>query len=249
LKVLIDSDIVTFSCAAYNEPWGWDACREDIDNLMKRIIESTESDSYLAILTGDDTYRYEIDPNYKANRKDKPRPIYLEDARAHLVTAWGAVLTDRIEADDRLGIEQCQSEFGSTCIASIDKDLKQIPGYHFNWRKNERILVSPLDGLRCFYRQLLTGDTTDNVPGVGGIGKVKSAKLIDNLTDEVDMFQVCQALYDSEERLLRNGQLLYIHQRENDDWAIHYKNLLEQVAKLSSQILLKESNDPTSDTI
>lgn len=199
--------------------------------MMKRIIESTDSDSFLAVLTGDDRFRYEVYPEYKANRKDKPRPTFLEPARAHLVTDWGAVLTDNIEADDRLGIEQCSEEFGTTCIASIDKDLKQIPGYHYNWRKNERVLVTPLDGLRCFYRQLLTGDTTDNIPGVGGIGLVKSAKLINNLESEIDMFEVVKAVYNDDPRLLRNGRLIHIWQKENDDWLTHYEKLQEQAAQ------------------
>ncbi len=220
---MIDADIVGYSVAAYVESWDgpFEAVQVDIDNLMKRIIESTDSDSYLAVLTGDDTYRYEIYPEYKANRKGKPRPVYLEDARAHLVTAWGAILTSEIEADDRLGIEQCSEEFGTTVICSIDKDLKQIPGYHFNWRKNERDLVTPLDGLRTFYRQLLTGDTADNIPGVGGIGPVKSARAIDHLEDEFDMYETCKYFYGPErlEDMHRNAKLLYIWKKENDEWS------------------------------
>lgn len=229
---MIDADIVVFSCAIYNEEWGWEACQQDIDQLMKRIIESCEADSYLAVLSGDNNFRYEVDPEYKANRKDKPDPRYREDAKAYLITDWGAILTDGYEADDRLGIEQCAEEFGATYIASIDKDLKQIPGYHYNWRKNERTMVSPLEGLRCFYRQLLTGDRTDNILGVGGIGPVKSSKLIDNLENEIDMFQVCKAMYNDDTRLLKNGQLLYIWQKENDSWLTHYELLQEQVAQL-----------------
>lgn len=191
-----------------------------MDQLMRRILESTDSDSYIAVLTGDDNYRYEIYSEYKANRKGKPRPIYLEDARAYLITDWEAILTSGIEADDRLGIEQCSEEFGTTVICSIDKDLKQIPGYHFNWRKNEHDLVSPLDGIRCLYRQLLTGDTADNVPGVGRIGPVKSAKAINHLSSEIDMYKTCQHFYgpDRLEEMHRNAKLLYIWQKENDEW-------------------------------
>lgn len=224
MKALIDGDIVVFSCAAYAESWGggFEEVTSDIDSLMRRILESTEVDDYLAVLTGNDTYRYEIWPEYKANRKGKPRPIHLEDARSYLVTNWGATVTDQIEADDRLGIEQCSEEFGKTVICSIDKDLKQIPGYHFDWRKNIRDLVTPLDGKRCFYRQLLTGDRSDNVPGVGGIGPVKSARYINDLLDEVDMYETCKSLYgpDRLEEMHRNAKLLYIWQREDDEWEI-----------------------------
>jgi DNA polymerase-1 len=220
LKALIDADIVGFSCAAYNAEFSWAACQEDIDQLMKRIIETTDSDSYLAVLTGSNNFRYEIYPEYKANRKDKVKPQYLEDSRAYLITAWGATLTDGYEADDRLGIEQCSEEFGTTVICSIDKDLKQIPGYHYNWRKNERSLVSPLEGLRSLYRSLLTGDTTDNISGIGGIGPVKSARAINDLQTELDMYEVCKAMYGPErlEEMHLNAQLLFILRQEGRMW-------------------------------
>lgn len=187
---------------------------------MRRIIESTDSDSFICALTGSNNFRYEIYPEYKANRRDKVKPAYLEDSRAYLVTEWGAVVTDGYEADDLLGIEQSQEPFGTTCICSIDKDLKQVPGYHFNWRKNERELVSPLDALRSLYRQLLTGDTTDNVRGVGGIGPVKSARAINDLTTEVDMYEVCKHLYGPErlEEMHTNMRCLYVWRKENDYW-------------------------------
>lgn len=218
----MDADIIGFSCCAYNESWGgdWEATRIDIDNLMKRVLESVEADSHISVLTGANNFRYDLFPEYKANRKDKAKPVLLEDARAYLITDWGAILTDGYEADDRLGIEQCSEEFGTTIICSIDKDLKQIPGYHFNWRKNLHELVTPLDGLRCFYRQLLTGDTTDNISGVGGIGAVKSARAINHLTTEIDMYEVCKHFYGDErlDEMHRNAKLLYILQQEGRMW-------------------------------
>jgi DNA polymerase-1 len=204
----------------YNEDWGWEACKEDIDQLMRRILETVDADDHLAVLTGDNNFRYEIYPEYKANRKDKPKPTLLNAAREHLVLHWGATITDGYEADDRLGIEQCSEEFGTTCICSIDKDLKQIPGFHYNWRKNTRELVTPLDGWRSFYRSLLTGDSTDNISGVGRIGPVKSARYINDLTNEVDMYETCKHLYgpDRLDEMTLNAKLLYIWRKENDEF-------------------------------
>lgn len=219
MRALVDADIVGFSCAAYNEQYSWEACRNDIDALMRRILEDTDSDDYLAVLTGSNNFRYDIYPEYKANRKEKARPTYLEDSRAHLITEWGAVVTDGYEADDLLGIEQSQESFGTTVICSIDKDLKQVPGYHYNWRKLQSELVSPLDGWKSFYRQLLTGDSTDGIPGVGGIGKVKSSKLIDDLVDETDMLEVVSRFYDDPQRLLIFADCLWIMRKENERWS------------------------------
>src|SRR5712664_3584833 len=97
-------------------------------------------------------------------------------------------------------------------ICSLDKDLDQIPGKHYNWRRDEHYFIEPIDGLRLFYRQLLMGDRTDNIFGVKGIGEVKSARIINDLENEEDMFLAVQAMYDTDTRLLMNGQCLKIGQ-------------------------------------
>jgi 5'-3' exonuclease len=213
VKALIDADIVAFSCSAYNEQWGWDACVNDMDDMLERIMTTTNSDTYTMFLSGSHNFRYDINPEYKANRKDKIDPKYRQDAKAYLIEVYGAILCDGIEADDALGIAQGED----TVICSIDKDLLQVPGNHYNWRKDIFTVVSELDGLRSFYRQLLTGDRTDNIFGIRGIGDVKSARYIDHLETELEMFQVVQDLYNDDARLLMNGQCLYILQQSKEE--------------------------------
>lgn len=228
MRALIDGDIVSYSCAVYNENYGWEAARSDIDSLMKRILETTGATDFECYLTGSNNFRYDVDSTYKANRKGKADPIYRQDANSYLVTEYGARVTDGIEADDALGIAATGNS--DSIICSIDKDLLMIPGNHYNWRRNEFTIVNTLDGLRSFYRSFLIGDTSDNIVGVRGLGQVKSAKYIDDLDDEVNMFETVQMLYDDDERLLRNGRLLYIHRRENDDWKEQFIKLKEQAA-------------------
>jgi DNA polymerase I len=220
LKALLDGDIVSYSCAIYNEEWGWDACKEDIDQLMRRILETTGATEYECYISGANNFRYRINPDYKANRKDKVDPIYRSDANAYLVSAFGAKVTDGYEADDGLGISATRSfvENSPFVICSIDKDLKMLPGDHYNWRKNIFDHVTPIDGLRSFYRQLLTGDRTDGIRGVGGIGDVKSARIINDLESEAEMYAAVQAMYDTPERLLMNAQCLWIMRYENEMW-------------------------------
>lgn len=223
MKALIDGDIVAFSCAVYNETYGWEAARSDIDDMMKRILETTGVTDYECYISGSNNFRYEVDHLYKANRKGKTDPIYRQEANAYLVQTFGARVTDGIEADDAIGIAGTRSS--DTIICSIDKDLKQIPGNHYNWRKNEFTFVTPMDALRNFYRSFLIGDTADNIIGVRGLGPVKSARYIDDLESEEDMFATVQILYNDDQRLLKNGQLLYIHRQENDSWVPHYERL------------------------
>lgn len=191
--------------------------------MMKRILETTGASDYECYISGSNNFRYVVDPDYKANRKGKTDPIYRQEANSYLVTTYGAKVTDGIEADDALGIAATTDH--DTIICSLDKDLKQIPGNHYNWRKNEFDFVTPVDGLRSLYRSFLIGDTSDNIVGVRGLGPVKSAKYINDLEYEEDMFAAVQILYNDDKRFLKNGQLLYIHRVENDSWVPHYERL------------------------
>ena len=169
----------------------------------------------------------EIYSEYKANRT-KPPPTYLQDCREILVTQYGATVVNGVETDDALGIAQTKYD-GNSRICSLDKDLLQIPGYHYNWVKQMQTLVSPLDGLRTFYKQLILGDRTDNIPGYDGKLRSEAPKFIqklqepiDEMTKEVDMYEYVKQIYQNESDVVlhRNAQLLYILKREDEFWKV-----------------------------
>lgn len=211
---LIDADIVCFRSAAASEHDSFNVACLRADDMMRRILINCGSDQYRAFLSGGNNFRYTIDPSYKANRKDKVDPRWREDLKEFLVLEWGAEVTDGIEADDALGIYQTDE----TIICSIDKDLLQIPGKHYNFVKEEFTEVSELKGLQWFYQQMLIGDTSDNIVGVRGIGKVKAEKLITPLKEEKEMYFIVRSLYKDDTRFLNNGKLLHIHRKEGDIW-------------------------------
>lgn len=214
---LIDADLVAFRCAATvpeHEPL--DVAIYRVDVLMRQILEATESEQYKTFLTGRGNFRKVINTEYKANRKDKEPPHYLQDCREYLIKEWNAVVSEGCEADDLLGIEQTDE----TVICSLDKDLLMIPGVHFNWNKVEYTHVDQMLGLRTFYKQMLIGDRSDNIFGVDKIGPVKAAKLIDHLKTEQEMFNTVLQLYDDQySRFIMNAQCLWIMQKEKETWA------------------------------
>jgi hypothetical protein len=221
----LDADIVAYRCAASAENDPQDIAEIRVNDLIQRILYETNSESYLGFLSGSNNFRYEIYPEYKANRKGKPKPKHLEACREHLVKQWQCKITDGIEADDALGIEH-QAEPESV-LCSIDKDLLQLPGQHYNFVKQEFSTISPLQGLRNFYTQLLEGDASDNIPAFDGKLRTTRPKFVQKLIDELygmvdekDMYCYVESLYGSKnlEQMILNANLLYIQQKEGDTW-------------------------------
>ena len=213
MLALVDGDIVAYRCAASAElDDDWIATSR-IDKLLDEIFRATGSDSSRIFISGGLNYRYKIYPQYKANRPEK-KPRWLQMCKEYMVKEWSAEFTDGIEADDALAMSQTNE----TVICSIDKDLLQIPGKHYRFVKGEYVDVDLFEGLRSFYRNLLIGDTTDNIRGVDQIGKKRAAKLINPQDNEQDMFDIVREQYNDDERLCMNGQLMWLQRYKDDVW-------------------------------
>jgi DNA polymerase-1 len=78
-----------------------------------------------------------------------------------------------LEADDVLGIK-ATAKPGEFIVATIDKDLRQIPGKLYNWTKGKIENISLEDADFFFFTQLLTGDSTDGIKGIPGVGQKRA---------------------------------------------------------------------------
>ena len=199
----------------------WNAANS-LDYLLARV----NNPSFTLYLTGENNFRYQIYPEYKANRRDTPRPAHLQSVKQFLVREYQAILSDGCEADDLCGVDQCTTP-DDTFIIHIDKDLDMIPGKHFSpeinrlgktVREEREYYVSPGDALRTFYTQLLVGDPGDNVKGAKGIGKVKAERILEGLHDETDLYEAVRDYFSCDEELVLNGQVLWIWREMNNIW-------------------------------
>lgn len=253
MNCLIDADIVAYRCAAASENESEDVAVFRTHDLMRRILHDTSATEYEAFLSGQNNFRKEIDPLYKANRT-QPRPRHYELCREALVTEWKARVADGVEADDEIGLAATAyfTQDAPFIIASIDKDLKQLPGKHYNFVTLDFSFVTPLEACKTFYKQLLIGDKADNVIGVQGIGKVKAGRAIDPLTFQIDMFSLVRSLYNDDERFYRNSQLLWILKTSTDpqEVLLHFHSLQkpDEAAMLSSCPSSRATNDLGSES-
>jgi hypothetical protein len=223
-RALIDGDIVTYRCAAATENDDVNIACWQAGEMMRRILHETNSIGYRCFLTGSNNFRYSIYPDYKGNRKDMPRPKHWAAVREYLCSEWSAQVTDGCEADDMMGVEQMAEPEGSI-ICTIDKDLLMIPGHHYNFVTQKQRFVSPLDGLRHFYYQLIMGDKTDNIFGYDGKARQKVPKFLEPVmarlfqtNHELDMYELVKEMYNDIDDMHMNGKCLWIWRKEGDIW-------------------------------
>lgn len=213
-------------------------CLHSVKLQLSSILEDTKADDYIIYLSGKDNFRDSLVDYYKANRDRSTRPEHYNNITKYLLDHWKTEVIDGMEADDALGINQTEN----TIICSIDKDLDNVPGWHYNFVKGELYNVEPLEALHNFYGQLITGDPGDNIPGLFKIaGKRATAKLIEpilHMEAEKEMWEYVHRVYSTvfydidttnpftqgeiEDaitiKLREIGKLLWIKHNEDDDW-------------------------------
>lgn len=162
-----------------------EACKTSIENIRNKT-KAVELDIWFSGENNSRLYIAVTQP-YKGNRT-QPKPKYLNSVKEFLRNEYGARITDLGEADDMLGIRS--GEFGdASFICTLDKDLDQIPGWHYNWVDDRTYKVSKKEADFNFYRQVLSGDPTDNVPGLPGVGDKIASSILEGATSRRDLFE------------------------------------------------------------
>ncbi len=197
-------------------------------NMLIKLIEDTDAD-YVAVIfdKARRTFRNDIYPDYKANRPEAPEelvpqfPLIREATRALGVPA---VDQDNYEADDLIATytTQARANGAKVTIVSSDKDLMQLVEDDavvlldtFKNREigpeqvREKFGVGPDKVIEV---QALAGDSTDNVPGVPGIGVKTAAELINTYGDLESLLEHADEIKQPKrrERLIENADLARI---------------------------------------
>lgn len=266
MLALIDADIVLYRVGFTTNNESSSIAKFRTDDMMDGILLGTDASSFRAYLSDskENNFRFQIYPKYKANRV-APRPIHYDVIKEHLITGWGATFAFGMEADDALGIDQTPDSI----ICSIDKDLKQIPGKHYNIVTGEISEVSYWEGLKFFYEQLLVGDSVDNIQGCWQIGKAKATKALQPILEdagEEKLFDCVLKLYKQQhqgpktkfpltdqqiyDHILMIGRLLKIKQHEEEElWTFPKSQPQMAPQPLSTQPMQVENSPFTVQSI
>jgi DNA polymerase-1 len=172
-------------------------------NMLWKLLEDMrdgDKPTHLAVIfdAGKKTFRNDIYPEYKANRPDPPEDLIPQFPLVRDATrAFGVSCVEEagFEADDLIATyARMAREAGARAtIVSSDKDLMQLVEDDtvqlLDTMKNKRIgsaEVMERFGVppsKVIDVQALAGDSTDNVPGVPGIGVKTAAELINTYGD------------------------------------------------------------------
>lgn len=156
-------------------PASADHIRYMVDQTIEETIRATGATDYICALSGKGNFRFDIAKQqpYKGNRDPKlKRPYHYDTVGDHIISTHPHHIVDGIEADDWLGITQ-RSDPGRYCIASRDKDLKTVHGWHYRFACGKSQPAVPMhwmseyEATNFFFYQMLIGDNTDNIPGCG----------------------------------------------------------------------------------
>jgi len=224
-KVLIDGDIIAYRAAFSTEQMGLLDTKAKVDDLIEFILDKTVlfpeiGLDYVVYLTGKGNFRHDIAKShvYKGNRKSVQKPRHLQTARDHMESKYQAIISQGEEADDLIAMEAARLDY-KACVASIDKDMLQIPCWHFNIVRADYIKVEPFGGIKFFYKQILTGDRADNIVGLWKVGEVKASKILDGADTEEELWDRVIKAYDgNEERVIENARLLWLRREEEEIW-------------------------------
>lgn len=198
-------------------------CLHSVKHTIDFIRRRCKSKKYVIYLTGKNNFREKLATikKYKGNRPDL-KPTHYKDITDYLINVHGAIVIDGMEADDAMAIYQ--SAMPNTCIVSTDKDLKQIPGWHFNFVNDEFVKVEEFEGLKFLYQQILTGDATDNIQGIPGVGEKGAQKALEGCETEEDLLRVVKDMYIEkigkgwQDVLTETANLVYMLRYEGDKW-------------------------------
>jgi 5'-3' exonuclease len=208
---LIDADSLVYIIGwNYREVIGGvpEQVHASCDNMLRDILTLTQADQYIGAFSSPKCFRHEC---YKYNTYKSGRP-----EKAEWLVYWEPIIKDyfinkyqffsypNLEADDVVAAYANLFKDRPWVICSPDKDMKQIPGLHYDYRQKTdvsmdtqvRIVkITEDEADYNFWLQMLTGDEGDAVAGIPGLGPVKAKKLLSEVVDHMMYMTTVRGAY------------------------------------------------------
>lgn len=188
---IIDADAICYICSK-------DTLEESLLNakdLIKNILIATKTNNFYLCFSSKPYFRNKICNLYKAKRQESTLK-FLKEIKEYLINNFVTITIEGLEADDLVSILYFlfkEHKNFLPLISSTDKDvLKTIPGNHFDYKNFKQISTSEEEAILYEVKQVLIGDSTDNIKGIPGYGEKAFGK--ENIRIE-QAFQDCLTIY------------------------------------------------------
>jgi DNA polymerase I len=202
--------------------------------MLQKVVRD-ENPDYLAVAfdSKEKTFRHEMYPQYKANREVPPEDLQQQFPYFEPIVAAHNIHSIRIpgvEADDIIGTLAMQGKNAGleVVIVSGDKDMMQLIGPHIHmldtmknkrFKKKDVVEKFGVGPDRVIEVMGLMGDSSDNIPGVKGVGPKNAAELIQKFDsieklyeriEEIDKIKLREKLQTDKENALLSHKLVTI---------------------------------------
>lgn len=177
-----------------------------VDQAIIGILQATQADRYLGAI-GDKSkcFRYQVAKfkPYKGKRGE-PMPwltLWKPVIEHRFRDEWGFISIPELEADDIIGLahqrlEEIDGVPHLTIVCSPDKDMRQLCGRHFDYKKLDFADVTQADADYNLAFLMIAGDSSDGVAGIPGAGEKKAKeKLKEGLEKGLFPDQVVRSMY------------------------------------------------------
>ena len=233
---IIDADSIIYQIAHYQPSPA--LAKKAFDDKLKEIMSNTGSLEGAVFIKGVNNFRYKVTDDYKGNRKDTLEPEVKD--RIEMLYEYAknfCICSDDAEADDYCGVaaDLALQENKRYVICHIDKDLDTLPGYHYNFRTTNLYYMEPEDSYRVLMTQILTGDSTDNIKGLKGVGPKTAEKILANVPinhiwDKVVETWRQKVGYNWKDAFTKCANLIYIREMSDDLRPLTYEELEEKLS-------------------
>lgn len=210
---LIDADLYAYRVGFVTENKPEDRAKAMLTNMLGEILAEPWCTDFELCLTGPTNFRNDVAVSlpYKGGRSPE-KPLHFTALRQHMLDMGASVSIDE-EADDVVAYSYLANPEDYVMV-HVDKDIDQVPGYHYNPVKKVFYAVSSFEGIRNFYTQLLVGDRTDNIFCIDGVGPKTAVKILAGLATPSELYNAVFAAYSragmTKERLIENARLLWL---------------------------------------
>lgn len=215
MTLLIDADwLIHSACAACECDIRWDEWintlhleQGDVKDFITMRLdywrELTQHDQVVMCFSDYPTFRHQVHEEYKANRIGKRKPLGLHDIRKWVQAEYDSRIVAGLEADDVMGILATNGSYSQPVIVSIDKDMRTVPCSLLAGDQVETVTL--LEANRNWMKQTLTGDTSDNYPGLKGVGPVTAEKMLGPASTLPEMWDTVVAAYQKAGRTMMDA--------------------------------------------